>query len=278
MPTTSPAEDPDLLIDLLRRSPLLEELQDDELDRRELQDRLDISRATSHRHTRLLGELGVIERTDGEFQLTESGQLLTDAIGRFKREANSALNLAPVLDAVQEAPVEIDTEAFAGATVTSAEQGDVYSPVARFVALAQETETLRGIDTDLIAPLYMEEIQGRIVAGMETEVIGLPEVTEEILAGYPEKCFDACASGYLTVKLHDELPFGLALFDERVGIGVGEGETRTLQVFVDTDAPEVYEWAEAVYEAYASEAVLLEEYTRRGFQQAMEKKARMKTD
>lgn len=49
-------------------------------------------------------------------------------------------------------------------------------------------------------------------------------------------------------------------------------------MFVDTDAPEVREWAKAVYEAYAFGAVLLEEYTQRGFQEAMERKARMETD
>lgn len=270
MVTKYQAEDPDLLIDLLRRSPLLEELQNDELDRRELQDRLDVSRATSHRHTRLLGELGVIEKTNGEFQLTESGQLLTDALVRFKREASSALQLAPVLEAVQDAPVEIDTGAFAGATVTSAEYGDPYSPVARFVALVRETEALRGIDLDAIAPLYMGEIQQRIVDGMETEDISYSEVTKDALEGYPEKCIDACASGYLTVQLHDDLPFALALFDDRVGIGVCERDTRNLREFVDTDSTEVRKWAEAVYEVYVSEAIPLEEYTQRGLQKAIE--------
>lgn len=77
-------EDLDLLIDLLRRSPLLEELRGDRVDRAELQDRLAVSRSTSHRHTRMLGELGVIEKTNGEFQLTASGKLLTDATSRFK--------------------------------------------------------------------------------------------------------------------------------------------------------------------------------------------------
>lgn len=275
------ANDPgdlDLLIDLLRRSPLLEELRGDSVDRAELQDRLAVSRSTSHRHTRLLGELGVIEKTNGEFQLTASGKLLADATSRFKQEVTSALQLAPVLATIQDAPEEIDIGAFAGATVTSAEHGDPYSPVARFVALVRETETLRGFDMDAIAPLYMDEIQQRIVDGMETEDIGRPEVTKDALEGYPEKCIDACASGYLTVQLHDDLPFALALFDERVGIGVCEDDTRNLRVFVDTDDPEVREWAETVYEAYEAEAILLEEFTHRGFREATEKTTRVETD
>lgn len=273
MPARS--KDPDLLIDLIRRSPLLEELQQDTLDRDELQGRLDVSRATCHRHTRTLDELGVIERVDGRFQLTEAGRLLTDALTTFKRDARSALQLAPTLDAVGGAPIEIDAEAFAGATVTSAERGDPYSPVARFVALVQETETLRGLDVDAIAPLYMDEIQRRIVDGMNTEDITHPGAVKDSLDGYPDKCMEACASGYLTVRLHDDLPFGLAIFDDRVGIGVCERDTRNLRVFVDTDSSAVREWAEAVYEVYESEAILLEEYTQQGFREALEAQAGM---
>lgn len=274
MTRTGEPEDLDLLIDLLRRSPLLEELQWESLDRAGVQDRLNVSKSTSHRHTRLLDELGVIEKTDGKFRLTESGRLLTDAVVRFKREASSSLQLAPVLEAIQNAPRDIDSDAFAGATVTSAEQGDPYSPMARFVALVQETETLRGVDMDAIAPLYMDEIQQRIVNGMETEDISQPEVTKNALEGYPEKCIDACASGNLTVQLHDDLPFALAVFDHRVGIGVCKRDTRQLRVFVDTDSPAVREWAEAVYQTYESEAILLDEYTQQCFQETREMMAR----
>lgn len=269
--TTAESEETDRLIDLLRRSPMLEELQQEPLDRGALQERLGVSRATCHRHTRTLGEFGVIERVDGRFQLTDAGRLLTDALASFKRDARSALQLAPVLDAVKDAPVEIDPEAFADAIVTSAERGDPYSPVARFVALVQETETLFGFDVDGVAPLYMEEIKDRIVSGMETVDLVLPEVAKNTLDEYPEKCMEACLSGHLTIQLHDGLPFALAVFDERVGIGVCEPDSRRLRVFVDTKSPEVREWAESVYEVYESEAFLLEEFTHRGFQEAMDR-------
>ncbi len=260
----------DVLIDLLRRSPLLEELQREEYDRRELQDRLGVSRATSHRHTKLLEELGAIEKVNGRFKLTESGALLADACSRFKREAGVALQLAPVVEAVKDAPVPIDNEAFAGATVTNTEHGDPHSPLARFIALIRETETLHAFDLDIIAPARLSEIQGRIVDGMETELIGLPEVAKEIIDGYPEKCIEACESGYLTVKLVEDLPFALAIFDNRVGIGVCEPDTRILRVFADTDAPAVREWAWEVYEAYDAEAIEMEGFGPQGLRRVME--------
>lgn len=265
--------DSDVLIDLIRRAPLLETLRESPADRAEIQDRLGISRATCHRHTRLLEDMGAIERVDGRFRLTPSGDLLADALARFDREASAALDLAPVLEAVGAAPVAVDPGAFAGATVTSAERGDPYSPVARFVEIVRESETLRGLDAAVVAPLYVDEIQQRIVAGMWTEDVERPEVVENVLADYPERCMEACASGHLTVLLQDDLPFGLLLFDDRVGIGVAEPDGGPLRVFVDTDDPAVREWAEAVYEAYRSGATELEEVSLRGFERAMAERA-----
>ena len=263
----------EVLIDLLRRAPLLEALRGGSLDRRELRDQLNISRTTSYRYCRLLEEVGAIEKSNNGYRLTDSGHLLTDSLVRFERDATAALELGPVLDVVTNAPVTVDIESFSDANVTSANAGDPYAPVARFVSLVQETDSLRGLDLDVIAPLYIDDIQHRIIDGMKTEAIAITEATKNILDNSPKKCFDACASGNLTVKLHDDLPFGLAIFDHRVGIGVPDPDSRSLQAFADTDSPDVRTWAEAVYDTYASEAVLIEEFTHRGFAKALENEA-----
>lgn len=273
MNTTENRRPPEYLIDLVRRAPLLKELQEGAYDRRELQDRLKISRATSHRHTRLLGELGLIEKVSGKFRLTESGKLLANALVRFERDAQVALQLAPLLEAIQPTLEQLDVEAFADATVTNADRGDPYKPMARFIALVQETETLRGFDMDLIAPFYIAEIHQRIVGGLETEEIALPDVVEDTIEHYPDTCAAACASGNLTVWLHDDLPFGLAIFDECVGIGVFDEDSRTVRQFVDTPSAAVHKWANAVYKSYKEEAVYLDEYTHRGFRRVIEQQA-----
>jgi hypothetical protein len=42
-------------------------------------------------------------------------------------------------------------------------------------------------------------------------------------------------------------PYGLAIFDDRVGIGGYDEETGLLQVFADTESPIAREWAERVF-------------------------------
>ncbi|ADQ66983.1 hypothetical protein C499_04466 [Halogeometricum borinquense DSM 11551] len=63
--------------------------------------------------------------------------------------------------------------------------------------------------------------------------------------------------GHLQLRTREALPYGLAIFDERVGVGGYDDETGTLRVFVDTDTDGARRWAEGVYEMYrqASEPV-----------------------
>ena len=260
---------PDLFIDLIRHSSMLEALQGGTLDRRELEQRLEISRATSHRHTKSLTEKGLIERPGGEFVLTESGKVVADTVSTFVTNARMTFCLRPVLGAVHDTAPGFNVEVFADATVTSAKHGDAYGPMTRFVSLLGGTETLRGFDTFSIAPTYMEKFQQRILDGMQTEVIDPPAVTENVMDNYPERCVQVCVSKYFTLWLHDDLPYGLVIFDDRVGIGVRDPDTRTLRAFVDTDSAAAREWAEAVYESYKEEAVRLEHFTKKGLREAM---------
>lgn len=266
---TAALSDPDGFLELIRRAPMLEALRDGPLDRAELEGRLDISRATSHRFTKSLGNRGLIERIDGEFELTEVGDAVTDAVLDFKTEVTTAFWLAPVLEAASDTVPRVPLEAFADATFTSAERGDPHGPMVRYISLVRETTTLRGFDTWAIAPTYMGEIQNRILDGMETKLIDPVPVVEDVMDNYPERCVEVCVSGYLTIRLHESLPFGLAIFDDRIGVAVNDPSTGSLKALVDTDTPEARQWAEAVYEAYEAESVLLEDFTKKGLREAV---------
>lgn len=243
-----------MLINLLRRSPFLEELKGEPLDRRELQERLDVSRATIHRHKRLLTERGLIEKVDGKFALTDTGVLLADAIDQFKREADTALHLAPVLDEVGDSTIDID--AFTGATVTNAEPADPYAPVSRFESLLETTEEFRFVGSE---PALMEPCLDLLLAmieeGAEITFIDRPSCTSYFLTEYPEHCKESMARENFTVLEHEDLPpYGVGLFSDRVAISCYEQESGTVRALVDTDARDAREWAERRYAACLEEA------------------------
>lgn len=263
--------DHDLLLDIVRYAPGLEALVDGPRDRRELEQRLDVSRTTSYRFTRSFEDLGLTEKSERGYELTVAGKEVRDAVTTFERNVETALRLGPVLEAVRDTNPAFDLDAFTDATVTTADHGDPYSPVSRCIELVEETETVRGVFIGAVVPLYLSDIGQRIIGGMDTVNVASPERVAEALAEAPARCLEVCASGHFTVYLHDDLSYGLLVLDDRVGIGVLQTDTRRAQMFVDTDSPAAREWAEAVFESYRSEAVRLEGFSPWEVRQAVER-------
>jgi hypothetical protein len=105
-----------------------------------------------------------------------------------------------------------------------------------------------------MAPLAFGDFQEQIFAETDTEIVYLPRVVEGLVDTYPERVREAIDRGHLALRTRDDLPYGLAIFDECVGIGGYDEATGLMQVFVDTDAPIAYEWARKVYAAVRADS------------------------
>jgi len=263
--------DRDLLLDIVRYAPGLDALATGPCDRRELEHRLGISRTTSYRLTRTFEDAGVVGKRDGTYALTAAGEEVAMAVAALETTVRTALRLEPVLDAVSGTTPAFDLGAFADATVTTTEHGDAHSPVNRCIQLLQGTGSLRAVDMNSIAPLYLGDLVQLVVEGMETENVQTPDAIANILAEHPDKCIEACERGNVTVYLHDDLPYSLVILDDRVGIGVRDRDSRTLRAFVDTDSPGAREWAEAVFESYRANAAEMDGFSPWAFRRAMER-------
>ncbi len=263
--------DRDLLLDVIRYAPGLEALLNGPRDRRALERQLDVSQTTSYRVTRSFEDLGLIQKSDGGYALTAVGEEVREVVATFETNVRTAVRIGPVLDEVHDTTPVFDLNAFAEATVTTTTDGDPHSPLDRYIRLLEKTDSLRGMNCNTIAPSYIGDIRHQVVKGMDTVDIETPEMVAKLLAKYPEKALEACASDHLTLYLHDDLPFCLVITDDRVAIGVLETDTRRLQMFVDTDSPEAREWAEAVFESYKADAVRVEEVSPWGIQRAVER-------
>lgn len=263
----------DHLIQVLRHRDVLAELGREPIERRELQERLGVSRATSHRYVRTLEGMRLAKKTESGYVLTELGEDVASSVATFEEDVTTRIRLAPLADVIRNVTPPLDLDAFIDPSVKSVTQGDPFAPLSRFVSLVEETETLRGINAARIAPPYMEEFQRQILDGMKTELIEHPRIYEDIMESYPEKCVEVCASGYLTLwlrKPREVWPFGLVLFDNRVGIGIFNRQNETLELFVDSDTDTAVEWATDAYEQYKSDSVFLENFTKRGLRDALE--------
>jgi predicted transcriptional regulator len=146
-------------------------------------------------------------------------------------------------------------EMWADAVVTTAESADPYRPVNQFLSLLQDTDRFRfiGFTLALLEPC-MEDLCQRITEGMEAEIIDPPSVVEYIRTTYPDQSAEALESGNLTVRVHDDLPsYGVGIVDDRVAVSGYDPDSGTVQVLIETDAPEAREWAESIYRSYRRE-------------------------
>lgn len=257
-------EETDRLIEFVRYRPMLEAVFQNPLDRGDIERELEISRATSHRFTKRLIELGLIRKTDRKFHLTGYGEVVLDEVFRFETNVRAGRRLAPLLDAICEYHREFVVGPFADAHVTTAEPANPYAPMERFVSLVDETETFRGFNTTQMAPPSIGTLGGGLFAGIDAEIIYLPETIETVLANDPRRTRSAIESGSLRLRSRDSLPYGLAIFDESVGIGGYDEDTGMLRVFVDTDAVIAREWAEGVYELFAADSEPIDGHLDRG--------------
>ena len=252
----------DFLIDVIRHGPVLEALLKKPLDRGEIEERLNVSRATSHRFTQWLDEQGLVEKVEGRFQLTGRGEGVAEEILRFEANVGTIHRLSPLLDVICEDHREFVIEPFIDATVTVAEPDNPYRPVERFISLVSESETFRGFNTTHMAPLILGKFHQKVFDETDTEIIYLPHIVEKLFETYPEQATDAIEHGYLTLRTRGDLPYGLALFDDRVGIGGYAETTGLMEVFVDTDAPIAREWAERVYASVRADSDPVDERSR----------------
>ncbi|WP_224336361.1 helix-turn-helix transcriptional regulator [Haloprofundus halobius] len=239
--------DTNLLGDIVRHGPVLEVLLEEPLDRREIEACLGVSRATSHRYTQWLDEQDFVEKVDGRFQLTWRGAVIAEEVLRFEANVRTAHRMTPLLDAVCDDHRDFVLEPFVDATITVAEPDNPYRPIERFIALVRESDTFRGFNTTHMAPLVLGEFHQRVFDETDTEIIYLPHIVEKLFETYPERAREAIDRGHLTLRTREGLPYGLALFDDRVGIGGYDETTGLMRVFVDTDDPIAREWAERVY-------------------------------
>lgn len=246
--------DTDDMIDVIRHGPLLRALLAEPLDRRDLESALAVSKATSHRFVRWLEAEGYGERVDDRYQLTGLGETVAYGVCKFEAYLRTARRLDPLFEYICEDHDEFVVEPFTDATVTVATPGDPYAPVVRFQKLLRESERFRGFNTTHMIPPGLDATTDRLLENRSVELIYRPDTVETLRENREGTLDDAIEEGNVAIRTRDALPYGLALFDDRIGVGGYDQETGTMRVFVDTDTAIAREWATHVFEGIRADS------------------------
>lgn len=250
--------DEEVLETAVKRKPVLGALSDSPHHRQELQDKLDLSKTTCHRIVRSFDDRGLLCRTDSGYELTRLGEIVYRQVDRFDSAVRAGYRLQPLVEKLDAAGIEFDIHQFDDATVTEPEPGNPYPFVDRTMELFRESETIRVLDCNpLVPPMYVEKMLDiALETGMEGEFI----VTEEIALGnmqeFGDKHRQVAESDTTTGRylVHDEITFGMAIYDNHLDLRVYDDETGAPTLYVDTDDRDALDWAHRVYGQYSEQS------------------------
>lgn len=247
----------EFVLEPVRRAAAFERLRSGTATRAELQDHLDVSRATLHRIVTFLRDNDLLVETDDGLELTTLGELVAEEVTGYVDRMTTAEDVAPLVNGVDESglPASLDLELFRETSVTRPKPGQPQRPAQRVVDLVEAADSVRGFGP-VVLPIYVEVFTREIEAGTEAELLVEPSVLDGLEEEYAEDLEAALSTGRLDVYVADSLPCGLLLTPDTVAL-LGYDDDGVLRVLVEGDDDTLRAWAEDVYESLREEATAL---------------------
>jgi len=217
----------------------------------QLREQFGVSRTTLMRNLDKLEDRGwICEDTSNVYRLTQSGELVANALMECAETVETACELQSFLRWTDPSEFDLDPELLADAEITVAEPPNPYAPVDKHIRTLGEAESFRGC-LPVIGRDALETVHDRIEAIEEPWELVITEDVLEILQSGPifDGEFDALqAHDRLKIYVHEgEIPFFVGLFDDIVQVAV-ENDHGILQALVSSDDPTVRDWASAQFE------------------------------
>ena len=244
--------DRDMLLEVVRRAPILQTLRGRSARASEIVEAVDLSRSTVHRATDSLEEYGILERVDEAYRLTNLGRLLFEEVNRFEKQTSTALALAPFLNTITLDGDGFPIEYFVDATITRRKPRQPHTTIHRIIKLIEQSDRLQMLST-VISPVYVDVGYREMMNGMEIEAIFEPAVLDLMLSEYPEKAQQTIATGNFRVYAQTGVPFELFIFDSKMGMAAHD-ENGNAEVLIECKDAAAVRWAESLYEKHRSQA------------------------
>lgn len=249
------SDDPVKLV--ARRADVLEALTSGSLYKRDLIDRLEVSRSTIDRAIQELLEAGLCERTSEGFQATVAGRLLLERYQSFLDAATATLDNIDVLEPLP-LDAEVAVDVLEGADIYSVEERAPYRPLEPLHDTIGAATRYRALLPVLDDPRHVRLLYDHVVVdGHSAKLVADPGVIDQLRSEFPRR-FDALADAPGVTILEGETPaFGLLFTgddqDTTVSLivyGTGQGVRAVLQ----NASEEAIGWAEQIFDRYHASA------------------------
>lgn len=248
------------LVAFLARAPnrleALSALADGPATRAEVQERTGVPRATLSRILADFRDRDLVSRSGHEFRLTPLGEVAAAELASLLEAVGAVQQLAAVREWLDLADVGFPVGRLAGADVVIPTDSDPLAPVRRAEALLADASRVRAVANSAI-PGCIEAVWRAVTAGRQTLEWATTPAALEVIAADPELARQTrdllespAAAAYVS-----EAGFPQALFvvDDVVFTPVKDA-AGTVQGHVETDDPEVREWAHGAIDDYLAAA------------------------
>jgi predicted transcriptional regulator len=235
----------DTFVGLTRRWPVLDVLRTGPLDRRDLQERVGVSRPTIHRQLRALRDDGLVAKRNGTFALTPVGELTATEFGRTFAVMDTVSALSQVVPWLQVAEFDFEFSRLRHAEVTLPRRTDPFAPTRRMLRTIHGADHIRMLTYTFLPEgdpatrrCFVEERQffeAVLDATLVRSLLEDPASTAHLQ--------ELITHGAQISVAPDPVPLILTIADEQVIIGAvdDDGSPRGLIV---TDDEVIRAWAE----------------------------------
>lgn len=246
-------------IEFLARSPhrieMLDTLAEGPRDRDSIRNCLSASAPTIGRILNDFEARSWVQRDGHEYTVTQTGAFVTEHFTALLEKMETERRLRDIWPLLPTELPGFSLDLVADAVITTVEPGNPYAPANRCASFYPTTDRVRGFDAAVTAPHNFETLAELVMDGLELEFVLPPDVSIEIEAAYPDTDRQMDASENVTVWWNESLPLNrLIIFDDRVGVGGYDPEMGILAVYVDSDSPELREWALSTFERVRRES------------------------
>jgi predicted transcriptional regulator len=180
---------------------------------------------------------------------------VADGIGEFYSILETERKLREIIEWLPTDELTFDLRALQGATITVPSQTHPGAPVSRVIDLIEDAEQVK-ILSHAFNDRTLEAVTDWVAAGGSFEGVFSaaairPVADDAALAGVLRELVD---SETATLRIYDgPVPLAVTLTDSVVSLLIRDDNGR-LQAALDTDTPEVTDWAAAVYSRYWEES------------------------
>lgn len=242
----------DQATEVVRRAAMLERLAEGPAGSGDLEADLAASRSTIHRALDRLSDLRLVERREEGYGLTDTGAVVAAEVTGFRRHLDAVDRVGPFVRDADLDGIDLPLDLLADATVTEPPAGSAHFTVKRIGDLLAESDSLRTFST-VVSPVYVDLCVRHAKRGTTVEAIFDRSVVETLFSEYGTESREAAAEGGLGVRVHDDCPFELFVFDRRVGL-TAHDDAGVSHAFVELDGEAAVAWATDLFERYRADA------------------------